>query len=55
MIKCVIWDLDNTLLDGVFLESPDQPPPANPGLAGLLHGRGRRARDSLAAAGRERV
>ena len=36
MIKCVIWDLDNTLLDGVFLESPDQPPPANPRLAGLL-------------------
>jgi FkbH-like protein len=37
VIKCVIWDLDNTLLDGVFLESPDQPPPPNPGLAGLLH------------------
>lgn len=42
MIKCVIWDLDNTLLDGVFLESPDQPPPANPRLAGLLHELGRR-------------
>jgi methoxymalonate biosynthesis protein len=26
MIKCVVWDIDNTLLDGVFLESPDQPP-----------------------------
>jgi FkbH-like protein len=36
VIKCVIWDLDNTLLDGVFLESPDQPPPANPRLAGLV-------------------
>jgi methoxymalonate biosynthesis protein len=42
VIKCVIWDLDNTLLDGVFLESPDQPPPANPRLAGLLHELGRR-------------
>jgi FkbH-like protein len=37
VIKCVIWDLDNTLIDGVFLESPDQRPPANPGLVGLLH------------------
>jgi methoxymalonate biosynthesis protein len=27
MVKCVIWDLDNTLLSGVFLESA-QPPPA---------------------------
>jgi methoxymalonate biosynthesis protein len=36
LIKCVIWDLDNTLLDGVFLESPGQPPPANRRLAGLL-------------------
>ncbi len=29
MIKCVIWDLDNTLLDGVYLESAGQPPAAN--------------------------
>ncbi len=36
MIKCVIWDLDDTLLDGVYLESPGQPPPANAELAGLL-------------------
>jgi methoxymalonate biosynthesis protein len=36
VIKCVIWDLDNTLLDGVYLESPDQPPPADPVLAGVL-------------------
>lgn len=36
LIKCVIWDLDDTLLDGVYLESPDQPPPARAELAGLL-------------------
>jgi methoxymalonate biosynthesis protein len=37
MIKCVIWDLDNTLLDGVYLESdPDRPPPADPVLLGVL-------------------
>ena len=29
MIKCVIWDLDNTLFHGVYLETPDQRPPAN--------------------------
>ena len=36
MIKCVIWDLDNTLLDGVYLESPDEPPPANAALIKVL-------------------
>ena len=36
MIKCVVWDLDNTLLDGVYLESPDRPPPANPALGAVL-------------------
>ena len=36
MIKCVIWDIDNTLLTGVYLESPDQPPPADPAMAGVL-------------------
>ena len=36
MIKCVIWDLDNTLLTGVYLESPDQPPPADPAMASVL-------------------
>jgi FkbH-like protein len=37
VIKCVIWDLDNTLLDGVYLESdPATPPPADPLLAGVL-------------------
>jgi methoxymalonate biosynthesis protein len=24
VIKCLIWDLDNTLFDGIYLESPDQ-------------------------------
>lgn len=42
MIKCVIWDLDNTLFDGVFLEAPDQPPPANPRIAALLRDLGGR-------------
>ena len=32
MIKCVVWDIDNTLLDGTYLEAGDQPPPARPGL-----------------------
>lgn len=36
MIKCVIWDLDNTLLDGVYLESQDRPPAANPELSSIL-------------------
>ncbi len=27
MVKCVIWDLDNTMLSGVYLESGSQPPP----------------------------
>lgn len=36
MIKCVIWDIDNTLLTGVYLESPEQPPPADPEMASVL-------------------
>ena len=36
MIKCVIWDLDNTLLDGVYLESTDRPPAASPRLTSVL-------------------
>ena len=36
MIKCVVWDLDNTLLSGVYLESPDHPPAADPELTGVL-------------------
>ena len=34
MIKCVIWDLDNTLLAGVYLE--DEQPRASPLLADVL-------------------
>jgi methoxymalonate biosynthesis protein len=34
VIKCVIWDLDNTLLSGVYLE--DDQPAADPRLAGVL-------------------
>jgi methoxymalonate biosynthesis protein len=36
MVKCVVWDIDNTLLAGVYLESGAQPPPAAPGMAALL-------------------
>lgn len=36
LVKCVVWDIDNTLLDGVFLESGDTPPAANPAMAGAL-------------------
>jgi methoxymalonate biosynthesis protein len=35
MIKCVVWDIDNTLLDGVYLESPEPPPP-DPALTAVL-------------------
>jgi methoxymalonate biosynthesis protein len=41
VIKCVVWDLDNTLFRGVYLESPE--PPADPALAAMvaeLAGRG---------------
>jgi methoxymalonate biosynthesis protein len=43
MVKCVIWDLDNTLLSGVYLESAQQPPAADPAMlaaAAQLGGRG---------------
>ena len=36
LIKCVVWDIDNTLLDGVWLESAERLPPADPQLAGVL-------------------
>ena len=36
MIKALVWDLDNTLLDGVYLESPRHPPPVRPGSARIL-------------------
>jgi methoxymalonate biosynthesis protein len=41
-VKCVIWDLDNTLLRGVYLESAAQPPPPDPTMTGLLTELGRR-------------
>jgi methoxymalonate biosynthesis protein len=43
IVKCVIWDLDNTLLSGVYLESPDRPPAADPAMlaaASTLRDRG---------------
>lgn len=43
LIKCVVWDLDQTLLSGVYLESAGEPPAADPVLAaalGELAGRG---------------
>jgi len=36
LIKCVVWDIDNTLLDGVYLESAERPPPAKPVLLGVM-------------------
>jgi methoxymalonate biosynthesis protein len=36
LVKCVVWDIDNTLLDGVWLESAEQLPAADPQLAGVL-------------------
>ncbi|MBO0775219.1 MAG: HAD-IIIC family phosphatase [Actinobacteria bacterium] len=36
LIKCVVWDLDHTLLSGVYLESPGSPPAADPALAAAL-------------------
>jgi methoxymalonate biosynthesis protein len=35
-VKCVVWDIDNTLLSGVYLESGAEPPPADPGMAAVL-------------------
>lgn len=35
LVKCVVWDIDNTLLDGVYLEA-SAPPPPDPVLAGVL-------------------
>jgi FkbH-like protein len=36
LVKCVVWDIDNTLLDGVYLESAGAPPAANPAMAAAL-------------------
>ena len=35
LVKCVVWDIDNTLLDGVYLESAAAPP-ANQAMAARL-------------------
>jgi len=35
-VKCVVWDIDNTLLTGIYLESGDEPPGADPVLTGVL-------------------
>jgi methoxymalonate biosynthesis protein len=43
MIKCVVWDIDNTLLAGTYLESGGQLPAPDPGLLAVarqLDGRG---------------
>ena len=36
LVKCVVWDIDNTLLDGVYLESAAVPPAANRAMAAAL-------------------
>jgi methoxymalonate biosynthesis protein len=36
LVKCVAWDIDNTLLNGVYLESPDAAPAADPVVAAAL-------------------
>jgi methoxymalonate biosynthesis protein len=36
VIKAVVWDLDNTLLDGVYLESSGDPPPVRQDSALIL-------------------
>jgi methoxymalonate biosynthesis protein len=35
-VKCVVWDIDNTLLTGTYLESGDELPGADPVLAAAL-------------------
>jgi len=43
VIKCVIWDIDNTLLAGTYLEAAGPPPAPDPGLLAVareLDGRG---------------
>jgi FkbH-like protein len=43
VIKCVVWDIDNTLLSGTYLESGEQLPAADPELLSVarqLDGRG---------------
>jgi FkbH-like protein len=35
-VKCVVWDADHTLLDGVFLEAGGEPPGADPAMVAVL-------------------
>ncbi|HEY7881849.1 MAG TPA: HAD-IIIC family phosphatase, partial [Streptosporangiaceae bacterium] len=35
-VKCVVWDVDHTLLDGVFLEADGEPPGADPAMVAVL-------------------
>jgi methoxymalonate biosynthesis protein len=42
MIKCVAWDIDNTLVNGTFIEGGPRPPPADPEMAAVLAELGRR-------------
>ncbi|HEV2376136.1 MAG TPA: phosphopantetheine-binding protein [Streptosporangiaceae bacterium] len=41
-VKCVVWDIDNTLLAGVYLESGQTPPPVQPAVVAVLAELGRR-------------
>jgi FkbH-like protein len=36
VVKCVVWDVDHTLLDGVFVEAAGEPPGADPAMVGVL-------------------
>ena len=36
LVKCVAWDIDNTLLAGIFIESGARRPPADPEMAAVL-------------------
>jgi methoxymalonate biosynthesis protein len=35
-VKCVVWDIDNSLLTGIYLESGDRPPGPDPVLTAVL-------------------
>jgi methoxymalonate biosynthesis protein len=36
LVKCVAWDIDNTLIAGTFIESGDGQPPADPAMSTVL-------------------
>ena len=42
VVKCVAWDIDNTLIAGTFIESGARQPPADPAAAAALAELGRR-------------